>query len=617
MKTKLLLIAMLFVSFAYAQTTLTLGSGTSSSATRGPFQRSDSGSGSVFSRASLHYSAAELASLTSSATISQINFDLGSSNIITASGDATMLVYMKNSSTTEVTAVDTDWSDIINGATLVGTYTFNTTTNFPGAEGFLSFVLDSDFAYTGGALEVAVDWDCSNLVSTDAMQPNLLFSGNGSLNWHWSATTQQSLIYDIGSSSAPSVLDNAGRRKAERVNTEIVYTTGGGGGVTPATSGQVIGEFPIMDGGLEDQSVGNLSSQGSSASGTASTSWSISTTGGTTDEEILDTPTDARTGSFSVQAQLNIDRDNARLQVPSTVAPNAMAINTEYTVQVFYKSPTAVPDTDLKPGVYLNNTSGGVTTDKIDVDPFVADTWIKTYGTITTGGTYQVSNWAVVRIGGPGDNVTVQPLVHYDDFVVYAGSYDDTAPSAATTGTYDASGNVGWTAPAGGVDGGGYVVFKYTTAPNADNDPNQNGIYEHGNITTNGTGGLTGTVAYIGTATSFTDVYAAGNYYKVYAVDKAFNYSDELLISDATLGLNETTVFDFRLYPNPAKDILNIQTNNIEITSVNIYNILGSRVLTLNEVESNSINISNLTSGVYFVKINANGNSITKKIIKK
>ena len=53
-------------------------------------------------------------------------------------------------------------------------------------------------------------------------------------------------------------------------------------------SQQVIGEFSIMDGGLENQTAGNLKSQGSSAT-EASTTWSISTTGGTTDESILDT----------------------------------------------------------------------------------------------------------------------------------------------------------------------------------------------------------------------------------------------------------------------------------------------------------------------------------------
>ena len=170
----------------------------------------------------MHYTVGELSGdLTSSATISQINFDLGSTNVITASGDAVMVIYMKNSTTTEVVG-DSSWNDAITGATEVGTYTFNTTNNFPGAKGFLSFALDTSFSYTGGALEVYVDWDCSNLVAADSSSPNLLFSGNGSLNWHWDSTTPLSTNYRAGSSGAPSTLQ-ASRAKAQRVNTQFVY----------------------------------------------------------------------------------------------------------------------------------------------------------------------------------------------------------------------------------------------------------------------------------------------------------------------------------------------------------------------------------------------------------
>ena len=35
--------------------------------------------------------------------------------------------------------------------------------------------------------------------------------------------------------------------------------------------------------------------------------------------------------------------------------------------------------------------------------------------------------------------------------------------------------NVGWTAPVSGVDGGGYMVVRYSSNPNNDNDPNVNG----------------------------------------------------------------------------------------------------------------------------------------------
>ena len=226
----LVLVMLLSVSNTTAQiTTDTLGTGTSSSATRGPFQRSDTNSTSVYSRAQLMYPQAELATtlgIPSGANITQINWDLGSTNVITATGTATLNIYMKNSMVTDAVLDDT-WANITTGSTLVGTYTFDATTNnFPGVKGLMNFVLATPFAYTGNTIEVAVEWDCSGLTttSTSPVNANKLFSGNGSLNWRWDATAHVSTLYRAGSSSAPTTLN---KLKSERVNTQFVYTVAG------------------------------------------------------------------------------------------------------------------------------------------------------------------------------------------------------------------------------------------------------------------------------------------------------------------------------------------------------------------------------------------------------
>jgi hypothetical protein len=301
-----------------------------------------------------------------------------------------------------------------------------------------------------------------------------------------------------------------------------------GTATTPGTSGQVIGEFPIMDGGLEDQVDGTMSSAGSSQAGIPQTTWTVSSFSSASVSEMRNDVSLARTGNFSTAFQLNEGSSNLRLQSPSTTgSTNVLLTNTVYTIQFHYK--TAVDfENDLRSGIYLNNNSGGVISNTTDDSPFVADSWIKTQGTITTGADFNDSHWAVARI-------TNNTLFQLDDFVVYAGSFDDTAPNDPTTGTYANNAGVvtiGWSAPSGGVDGGGYVVVNYASEPNDDNDPNQNGIYEFGNTTTNGTDGLTGTIAYIGTDLSFTDAYTAGNFYKIYAVDKAFNYSNEIEVTE-------------------------------------------------------------------------------------
>ena len=234
----LVLVMLLSASDITAQiTTDTLGNGTSSSATRGPFQRSDTASSSVYSRAQLIYTQAELATtlgIPSGASISQVNWDLGSTNVITATGTATLNIYMKNSMTIDATNNDT-WTNITTGSTLVGTYTFDATNNnFPGSKGLMDFVLSTPFVYTGNTIEIAVEWDCSGLTttSTNPVNANKLFSGNGSLNWRWSSTAHVATLYRAGSSSAPSSLNKI---KSERVNTQFVYTTGGGGSSDSAT----------------------------------------------------------------------------------------------------------------------------------------------------------------------------------------------------------------------------------------------------------------------------------------------------------------------------------------------------------------------------------------------
>lgn len=68
------------------------------------------------------------------------------------------------------------------------------------------------------------------------------------------------------------------------------------------------------------------------------------------------------------------------------------------------------------------------------------------------------------------------------------------------------------------------------------------------------------------------------------------------------------------LYPNPIKDVLNIETA-LELQSVEIYNIQGQKVLSSNQKQ---INVADLATGMYIVRIQDENNAVeTKKIIKQ
>lgn len=72
--------------------------------------------------------------------------------------------------------------------------------------------------------------------------------------------------------------------------------------------------------------------------------------------------------------------------------------------------------------------------------------------------------------------------------------------------------------------------------------------------------------------------------------------------------------FEVKLYPNPVRDILNIEIEN-DIQSIEIYNIQGQKVLSSNQKQ---INVSDLAAGMYMVRIQDVDNNIaTEKIVIK
>ena len=79
-----------------------------------------------------------------------------------------------------------------------------------------------------------------------------------------------------------------------------------------------------------------------------------------------------------------------------------------------------------------------------------------------------------------------------------------------------------------------------------------------------------------------------------------------------------------RVYPNPVTDMLNIEVNASQASEMNIsvFNIMGQKVaeeiVTISAgLNTNSINTENLSNGIYFVTVKANGFENTMKFIVK
>ena len=84
------------------------------------------------------------------------------------------------------------------------------------------------------------------------------------------------------------------------------------------------------------------------------------------------------------------------------------------------------------------------------------------------------------------------------------------------------------------------------------------------------------------------------------------------------VNINEVKDNQCRIYPNPVNDRLYVEAGT-EINEVVVYDVYG-RVQNLRNSETqklrNSIDVSSLKSGIYFVKINTEKGNIVKRIIK-
>ncbi|CAM3322396.1 choice-of-anchor B family protein [Aequorivita lipolytica] len=79
------------------------------------------------------------------------------------------------------------------------------------------------------------------------------------------------------------------------------------------------------------------------------------------------------------------------------------------------------------------------------------------------------------------------------------------------------------------------------------------------------------------------------------------------IVRDSTLGINDVSTSSFAVYPNPASDMVNITSKGEPIVQVEIFNMLGQKVMDQNfdEKLSENVDVSNLQSGMYVMKINS------------
>ena len=86
--------------------------------------------------------------------------------------------------------------------------------------------------------------------------------------------------------------------------------------------------------------------------------------------------------------------------------------------------------------------------------------------------------------------------------------------------------------------------------------------------------------------------------------------------SSETLSVDDISVstLDVSVYPNPTNDVFKIESKEVDYR-LEVYNTSGQRVMSFDSPKD-SYNISNLSKGVYFVKIQSLTGVMTKRLIK-
>jgi hypothetical protein len=89
----------------------------------------------------------------------------------------------------------------------------------------------------------------------------------------------------------------------------------------------------------------------------------------------------------------------------------------------------------------------------------------------------------------------------------------------------------------------------------------------------------------------------------------------------ATLGVNDNVLEqNVNLFPNPARDFITISNGtDVMINSIEIYDMNGRLVhqLKVDSTSDQTINVSELTTGMYFINITSDQATVVKRLIKK
>ena len=91
------------------------------------------------------------------------------------------------------------------------------------------------------------------------------------------------------------------------------------------------------------------------------------------------------------------------------------------------------------------------------------------------------------------------------------------------------------------------------------------------------------------------------------------SYFDQISFG-GTAGLIDNLFDAVKMFPNPAKDVVQFSKNSNERLDIEIFDVLGKSLMEVKNVQ-NEVNISTLRTGVYFVQMTLGTKATTKKLV--
>jgi len=105
--------------------------------------------------------------------------------------------------------------------------------------------------------------------------------------------------------------------------------------------------------------------------------------------------------------------------------------------------------------------------------------------------------------------------------------------------------------------------------------------------------------------------------YWLYARDETGNISDPKAFTITSVGNDNTFAFHVKIFPNPAKFLLSIETELPELHTVEITSLNGHLIYSQNfDGSTLQIDLSTFQKGVYFITLRSKNFEMTEKIIK-